>query len=392
MPSIKNHPRTIDSTAKAIDGERTKWSIDGIQGLVVDCTANGKRSWYVNYYVGVGAQRTKRQQRLGSFDANDPAYLTVADAIQRAGETLTTVKRDGRDPFAEQRVSVTASATGPTFGYLFDQWLNKHGKVNKKSWPNDVSVYNLHIKPRLGDFEVKPLKRRDYIAVLDDIAAKVSGIQANRSQSIISAVLNWSVNEDLIEINPTQGITKRGKEIARDRVLTDDELRRFWRSLGNEPWDRGIKLLLLTGQRRSEVAGAAPEEFSGDIWSIPASRTKNGLSHLVPLTRPARYLFGGASLCDPSTLTHKVMDYARTLGIDDFRCHDLRHCAATGMAKIGVPPHIIERVQNQITGRKSTMGGTYNQYEYLDERRRALRLWEWKLRGIVRGWDLKIKY
>ena len=241
-------------------------------------------------------------------------------------------------------------------------------------------------------------KRRDLIETLDDIAKEVSGIQANRCQALISAVLNWSVAEDLLEASPTHGITKRGVETVRNKVMTDNELRAFWNALEDTRIDDALRLLLLLGQRRDEVGRASAHEVVGGLWTIPGGltgRTKNQLPHIVPLSPFALSLMRDGFNLYPTTLSHRFRDVTRGLGMiepkaapDDpdesrFRLHDLRHCCATGMARLRIPQEIRERVQNQVTGRRLTVGSRYDHHEYLDEKRAALAAWEAELLRIV---------
>ena len=109
----------------------------------------------------------------------------------------------------------------------------------------------------------------------------------------------------------------------------------------------------------------------------------NGLSHIVPLSPYARSLFGDGFKIYPTTLSHRVFELVRDLGIEDFRLHDLRHQVATGVARLGVPREIRERLQNQVTGRRQTAGARYDQHEYLAEKRDALERWERELLRIV---------
>ena len=381
MPKLEAHPRVV-AAAKAVGGKRTKYSIAGAPGLILECAPDGSRAWYVRYQVGHGRTgRTMRYHRLGSFNDRAPDHLTLSQSKDRATALQTDAKRDGRDAFAEAR----GIGKGGTFDALFQRWLERHAKVNKKSWTDDEALYGRHIKARLGESIAADLKRRDVIDVLDDISDSVSGIQANRCHSLISAVCKWGQREDIITDDPSHNIAKRGQEVQRDRVLTQDELRRLWHKLGDDATDRALKLLLLLGQRRSEVAKAPAAELRDDTWQIPADRTKNSLAHIVPLTPLARELFGSGFNLYPTTLSHQVRDIVRPLGIENFRLHDLRHCAATGMAELGIPRDIRERVQNQVTGRRQSIGNRYDQYEYADEKRRALTLWQDRLLEIVEG-------
>lgn len=379
MPKLSSHPRVVGS-ALAIDGKRTKYSVEGVPGLVLDCTPDGLRTWYVRYQVGHGRNnRVMRYHRLGSFSSGQPDYLSLGQAKDRVAAVRTDAKRDGKDAFADAR----SSCKGATFDDLFLRWLERHSKRHKRSWRQDESRYRIHLQKRIGAIVAADLKRRDIIRALDAIADCVSGVTANRCQAVISAVLSWAMDEDLIEHSPAHGIRKRGQEVPRERVLSFTELRAFWNSLGDTQMDSAVKLLLLLGQRRNETGGAKAHEFRVDGWHLPGERTKNGLPHLVPLTDNARRLFGSGFNFDPSRLSHRVQRIVCDLGIEDFRLHDLRHCVATGMAALGIPREVRERIQNQVTGRRMSVAARYDQYDYLDEKRRALELWERQLTSIV---------
>ncbi len=302
-----------------------------------------------------------------------------------AAEVRVEAKKHKRDRFAEERAPIVG---GLPFAKLFERWIDRHARIHKKSWQADVDLYRRHIEARLGSSHASALTRRDIISVLDDIADSVSGIQANRSQALISAVLNWALSEDMLEANAAHGIRKRGKETQRERIMNDDELTAFWGALTDKPIDRALKLLLLLGQRRDEVCRASAAELQAETWSIPGGmdgRTKNKLPHFVPLTPLARELFGSGFKFYSTTLSHRFRDIVRDLEMKDVRLHDLRHCCATGMASLSIPRDFRERVQNQITGRRQSIGARYDQHEYLDEKRRALELWEKRLMEIVEG-------
>lgn len=374
---LPDNDRAIKGARTRAGQRRTRWTIDGRKGLYLDVSAKAsapadeaarQRDDFRRVYYFRDQRNGGGYERLG-----DVEHLSLAQAWKAVTDRHADVTLHG-----PRRAANTV-----TFDTLFGDWLERHAKAQKKSWTYDESLYNRHVKARMGAKVIAELRRRDVIDILDDIADDVTPIQANRSQSLISAVLNWGLAEDKIDSNPAHGIRKRAPEVARERVLTTSELTAFWGALTESDVDRAVRLLLLLGQRRSEIAHAGKLELSADAWTLPGSRTKNSLPHIVPLTAYTRELFGDGFDLYPTTLSHRVRDIVRELGIENFRLHDLRHQVSTGMASLGVRPDIRDRVLNQITGRKQTVGSRYDQYEYLAEKRDALERWERELLRIV---------
>jgi integrase len=197
----------------------------------------------------------------------------------------------------------------------------------------------------------------------------------------------------MLEKSPCQGIQKPAKTAPRDRVLTDNEVRSVWLSLEvvGYPYGPFAQILLLTGQRKGEVAGMRWTEldFRESLWSIPADRNKSDRAHVVPLTSKVLELIEGLPRSDP-TLVFPTRAPGRTLHdfsrwkaeldaaskVTNWRLHDFRRTAATGMAKAGVGPHVVERILNHSTGILGGVAGVYNRFGYLPEMRSALETWQ----------------
>ncbi len=312
---------------------RTRWTIEGRKGLYLDVSpkpsapadeAGRQRDDFRRVYYFRDQRNGGGFERLGDAD-----HLSLAQAWKAVTDRHADITLNG-----------PRSTSTTTFDALFNLWLERHAKVNKKSWAEDEALYERHIKSRLGKKVVAELKRRDLIDVLDGIVDDVTPIQANRSHSLISSVLNWALAEDKIDASPAHGIRKRGPETARAQIMNKRELKAFWQALTDTAVDNAIRVLLLLGQRRSEVSYASGAELSPDAWSLPSERTKNSLPHIVPLTPYARSLFGDGFDIYPTTLSHRVRDVVRDLDIKDFHLHDLRHQAATGMAALGIRQEI----------------------------------------------------
>jgi len=179
------------------------------------------------------------------------------------------------------------------------------------------------------------------------------------------------------------------KEVARDRVLDDRELAQVIlaaRKIGG-PYGGIVELLALTGQRREEVAGLPWEELdlAQRIWTIPR-RTKNAKAHIVHLSRQALTVLKRAGQRGPLVFsllgtkrfqhfTHAKRRLDQLSGVTRWRLHDLRRTCVSGMARLGVAPHVADKILNHQSGTISGVAAVYQRHEFLAERRTALDLW-----------------
>ena len=199
-------------------------------------------------------------------------------------------------------------------------------------------------------------------------------------------------------MNPCTGVHRPATLKARDRILTDAELVKFWKAANAERVEFGalLKLLLLTGCRLNEVAGMRRAEIDGATWTIPGERTKNGRAHVVPLSPLVRELitsvptegdlvFTTNGATPPSGWSKIKNRLDAAMKIPPWRLHDLRRTAATGMADIGVAPHIVEAVLNHVSGHKSGVAGVYNRAQYAAEKKAALARWATHVEALIAG-------
>jgi integrase len=236
------------------------------------------------------------------------------------------------------------------------------------------------------------------VALLDSVEDKHGFYMANRTLAAIRKLFNWAMDErGIIDATPIGRKMARGKEVARDRVLEDDELRAIWNASDNlgYPFGPMLKLLLLTGQRRSEVANMQWSELDLDegVWTIPGERSKNERPHAVPLSAAALEIInalprfqgpfvfsttdGKRPVSGFSTFKRRANSLSGAMG---WRLHDLRRTCRTGMAALGVPETVAERVLNH---QQDKLVRTYNRHEYLDEKRDALDRWACRVAEIV---------
>jgi integrase len=217
---------------------------------------------------------------------------------------------------------------------------------------------------------------------------------------LVRKLFNWSQERGYIEASPCAGIKAPSKERARERVLTDDELRKLWPAfeIMAFPFGEMFKMLLLTGQRVSEVAGMRRDELAMGpvpLWTLSSERTKADRQHVVPLSSLAVALLCGlpdlggeyvftARGDRPVSGLSKAKAHADTLsGVAGWRLHDLRRTVATGLARLGTPPHVVSEILNHAPAGITRQ--VYDRYSYEREVREALERWAACLQGIIGG-------
>ncbi|WEX07285.1 tyrosine-type recombinase/integrase [Chelativorans sp. AA-79] len=217
----------------------------------------------------------------------------------------------------------------------------------------------------------------------------------------------YCVEQEIITVSPMAEMSSPSPVSSRDRLLSSDEIKAFWKATGelSDTWRRFYRLLLLTGQRREEVAGIRWEEIDLDqkTWTIPAERAKNGKAHVVHLSDEAMselpkapegkgtgYVLPGARgeshISGYSKMKRALDDEMKKHLADNFspwRIHDLRRTMASGLAEMGFPTDVADRLLNHVSGSRSGIKGVYQRYEFLKERKEAIEAWAERVREIV---------
>lgn len=390
----------------------------GAPGLCLRVFATGRASWSFRYRPREGGKKNERVT-FGPLDV-----LSLADARDRAAKVRADVV-DGGNPQLTRRQKREDAKRILTFDVLAQRYLDEYAKPRKASWKDDEQRLG-RARKALGHRDVTTITRRDVIAFLDGLK-RTAPVQANRTQTIICTMLNWAVEEELLDTNPIAGLKKRAKEAVSTRTLTDAEIRVLWRSLDNPQGmtvdvAAALKALLLTGQRPGEVAGAMQRELvSLDSltlarWEIPGSRMKGRRPHVVPLAPMARAVFEAAlarrgaeedkagvfasRLLSRDTLARHSLSQAikkrivpslaaegpdaeaiATLQADPPTPHDFRRTVATGMAALGIPREDRKAVLAHVPG--DIHGSVYDRYERQREKRVALAAWERHVAGVL---------
>lgn len=362
-------------------------------GLGVRVSAQGRKSWIFMYRY----EKKSRMMTLGVYPS-----MSVAEAHKSHGKALFDVEK-GQDPGARLVEKKREDRSAPTVENLKKEYLQKWAKTHKRTWREDDRMLEKDVIPKWGKRKAESIKRRDVIRLLDGIVERGAPIVANRVLEIVRKMFNFGIEQDAVAINPCAGVRAPGKETQRERVLSEDEIRSYWEGLDKAdmaPATRvALKLLLVTAQRRGEVATAEKSEFDKDWWTIPGEKSKNGLSHRVPLSflavklvREAIKLSGDSPYLFPSlqtsksitpgSLTKAISNNREVLGADRFTPHDLRRTAASLMTGAGIDRLVVKKILNHAD---RDVTAVYDRHSYDQEKQRAMKTWGRKLGNILEG-------
>lgn len=354
---------------------------DNCKGLYLTVQSTGKKSWSVRYRVS-GIQR---RLKLGDYPV-----IGLSEAREKARKAMADTQ-EGKDPQATK-----VAARADTVETVAAEFARFH--LSKlKSGDEAMGFLRRSILKEWPHRPVRSITKRDISRLILSIAESGRDVTANRTLAHVAKFFSWAAEHGYVDAPPTFGMKMPAKEKPRDRVLTDTEIKIFWQACDavGYPWGHLGKMLLLTGQRRGEVAGMTDNEIEGDVWHLPAERSKNALPHDVPLSdealavlssipRIGDYLFTTTGRVPISGFTKgrakiadKMADIAGT-DIPAWTWHDLRRTVETGMAPLGVPESIVSRVMNHVSD-QPRMAKTYNHYDYLPEKRDALQKWAKKV-------------
>jgi integrase len=327
-----------------------------------------------------GAQIVKSIGRNGS--------PWTCDTARTEAKRLLGIVASGVDPFAQSLLS-------ETFGADVERYLARKQASLKPSSFKGTERYLRGRSAPLHKLPLADIDRRKIAVLLAEIETNSGPSARNRARAALSAFYTWAIQEGLAEVNPVTGTGKADERASRDRVLTQDELRTLWRGLGDGRFADIVRLLLLTGQRRNEIGRLTWSEvdLTRRVIVLGAERTKNSRSHEVPLSsraliilqrqpRRTEFVFSRRGFINWSDAKARL---DRRLPIAEWRLHDLRRTCATGMAELGVQPHVIESVLNHVSGHKAGVAGIYNRSKLIEPMREALQRWADHVEAITRN-------
>ena len=381
MPQIRFTDRTIAALPKPDKGQ-VDYFCKGEPGFAIRVSLGGTKSWFCKYLF----KGTQYRLPLGRYPS---VTLAAARALAR------DVKHDvahGTNPALVRRLDREA----PTFYELAEIFIERHAKPKKRSWREDQRILMKYCRP-WHRRKAADISRGDVVDLLHRIASGGAGVMGNRVLACVRKVYNFGIKNGHVETNPAYMVDAPAAERSRERVYSENELRRLWPAFG----ERGLagsvfKLCLITGQRLSEVRGMRWDEIEGDLWTLPGARTKNSRTHAVPLNAMSLDLLEQLRPLDnewvfpsprkenqPLTHTDKAMAAVRELsGVKDFRAHDMRRTVTTGLTALGFPNHDVGRLLNHT---ETGVTATYDRHDYLSLKKDLVAAWDRRLREILAG-------
>lgn len=416
MPTLPYNDRSLRN-APAINGKRTKYSIEGKRGLFLIVSVVNEqpsRTWYVRYQTGKGSSRRQAMTLIGDFGHYSPAQAwdRASDIIRNAHSAAPKLDTGG------------VEAGSKTFDAVYREWMDRPDRrrsLRPRSREEYERIYRRHVQPHFGDTLIADVAKPQIADAVEKVRRQLTadgnrGLQATKALSLIFSVCEHALNKDYIARNPARGLTApvphenpNGKQ---HRPPTNDELKRLWHAAPQHmpaQFAHAFKLTVLIGKRISEVVGIEKHEIrdNGTTLFIPASREGNKAreDQMVPLPSLAAKILAEAAAASGQSpfvfqarsIVHKatgrsalsaafreLSDAAQVAAA--VRFHDLRGLINDQMSALGVPQEYRSHILHH-TGdtRASLANSTYSTYDFLPEKRRALELWETRLLEIVEG-------
>lgn len=401
MPTITLTDRKIAGLKPA--PQRLEYFDRSMPGFGLRVSPDGRKSFVLLYRVARPSPRLGGESAVGhdkrvlkrlTLGIYPEVSLAKARDLARAELGKATI---GRDPSAERK-----QARQQTFGALAERYVERHAKPRKRSWREDARM----IRAELDDWRDRPagsITRSDVRELLEAVVDRGAPVAANRLLALVRKVFNFGFDQEWVEANPAQRVTRPADEQSRTRVLSADELRILWKWLHKRPakgldaterryWmlnRAALKLRLITAQRGREVISMrwSDLDLAGKWWNIPAAHSKNKLPHRVPLTTLAIDVLDSLKATDGADSeflfqgirgTRQRRGALEGLALDDVRPHDFRRTAASLMAGAGVPRLVIAKVLNHV---EAGVTAVYDRHGYDSEKRGALEIWDRILRG-----------
>ena len=388
MPRVK----LTDRFVSGVTAPRRQNHFDTkITGLNLRVAPSGRKTWLFVYRA---PGKAPQWLPLGTYPA-----VSLADARKAALDQRKALEVDAVDPVAERKATRAAQeAPAPavfTFADLVELYLT-FAKQTKKDWLNDRRKIEKYLRPAWGPLPLREITRRHVHELLDTLVAEGMGTGVNRVQALVSRMFTVALDRSLIDAHPAARMIKRVTERARERTLTDAEIRELWTGLESHPGPAAdaVRLRLLLGQRGSEIHTMRWQDLDleGETWELPGAFTKNARPHTVALPRRAREILVRCRATVPADeprvfpgLSPASTDYRVLAAIHGgaYEWKDLRRTLATRLAELGFNEATIGRCLNH--ARYTVTAKHYVQHLYLNETRAAFEAWNDEIQRVLAG-------
>lgn len=407
-------------------GRKDALFFDGdLPGFGLRVTAMGTRTFLFQYRAGSKVRR----HRIGQW-GREGEGLSAAQARKLASIQYGLVA-GGADPVAREKAEQAATAAAEadrarkrkvdayTLAALIAEWEAKHLASRRLSYRRDaLGRLRLHLMDML-DRPAASITRADVVQAVDRIAQDAGETTARRTVGYARSAYAWAAKRGAVATNPFLDVPMPGRDVRRDRVLTAGEVAEVWQATAMllAPYGAFVRFLMLTLQRREEVAGMTWGEVAPDLstWELPAARAKNGKAHIVHLSEPGRAELRALDRGGPGDLVFRALlpgrdadgnpirrgltafSYAKRKLDEEiaawrqkaaqedgcaapetmpgWRLHDFRRTGVTRLAELGVAPHVADRLLNHVQGTIRGVAAIYQRGEFLAERKAALKAW-----------------
>lgn len=396
-----------------------------LKGFGVRVTPTGRKTFIFQYRPPTAAQKrtvAPRKVTLGQTGTMTPEQardrakalaIAVAQGIDPVEAEKEGARRLEQERAAQERAVQEANAR--TLDALKQPFLDHVTTAASASHQFCEGTLRLHILPVIGSVRIEEITKADINKVLARIGVNQTALRRNVF-AVLRWMAAWAVDHLDLRLNPMAGIKPPPTAAARDRVLSDDELRWIWNAAETlpAPYPAFYVLLILSAQRRDEVAGLRWEELdrAKSEWLLPGDRSKNGEANVVPLSdeavvvldrlsggdrwprsgvvlpsstkTPLTAFSKGKRMLDAAMLAAAQKEHGDDAEIAPWRVHDIRRTVATGLQRLGVRFEVTEAVLNHLSGSRSGVAGVYQRYAWGSEKAEALKAWAEHVQDITR--------
>jgi integrase len=363
--------------AKSREGQ-AEYFDETTRGLALRVSKAAK-SWCFHYTTS----DTRKRLTLGTYPATSLSkartLATEARGLLEAGEDPSTI-----------------TAAAETLKAICEEYLSREGSKLRTAQERQ-KTFNRLVYPVLGAVKIDAIRRTDIVRLLDKIEDERGPVMADKVLALLSKVFSWHASRsDEFRSPLVRGMRRsRPKERARERILTDDEIRLVWHKASGT-FGSLLRFILLTASRRSEAAQMTWGEIDGVVWTLPASRNKTKVDLIRPLSRmaldqlvdgsktKAQFVFPTRNGKPITDFWKYKLDFDKASGVSGYTIHDLRRTARSILSRAGVSADVAERCLGHVIG---GIRGIYDRHEYFEEKQRAFEALAAQIERIVNPQD-----